>query len=279
MSFLDLAKAPPPQIKTSKRGRKPKGESSNHLKEELIISPDYRPAGWKENGLSFAETIAVYDALNKKKSDLTESESVIAHNYDILKSCYRTPEYILGLANQLIGKFNFDAFYNDLGYTGNSKYATEDFRKLSGYSSEDDGFSLSNWTRITTDLEQPVGFKNPPFNKLEDAARIANAFIESDKRSPRLVFLGTLDFTQYLQESLRVADYLLMLGRVNFLPMPGVKTSSPRGSVGMLIYNPLLDIGNSRFIMYQGQLYYAIDLRKERNTLNLQQLSLELGNE
>lgn len=257
------------KIEPKKRERKPKVQNAQN---DIIIDSSYRPAGWKENGLDFAETVLAFDSLNKKKKDLTEQELIIAHNYEILKSCYRTPRYILNLAKQFIGEFNFDAFYNNYGFTNSGK---ENFKTLSGYSSEDDGFNLYNWKHITADLEQPVGFKNPPFNRLEEAAQVINSYIKEDKKQSRIAFLTTLDYTNYLANCFRNADYFLMLGRVAFLGMPGVKTSTPRGSVGMVIYNSLLDIGNSRFIQFNGNLYYCVDLRKERSTLNLRQLALD----
>lgn len=281
MSFLEIAKKLPTSTsQPTKRGRKPKGENAyNHLKESEQIPSDYRPPNWKDSPLSLSETVAAAESIKKKKGELSESEAIIVHNYEILKSCYRTNEHILRLKNLFIGKSNFDAYYNSLGYTGSERYAEKDFRTLSGYSSEDDGFNLSNWKRVTADLETPNAFLNPPFNRLEDASRITNAFVESDTRNPRIAFLGTLDYTNYLQESLRVADYLLMLGRIQFLPMPGVNISYPRSSVGMLVYNPIIEIGNSRFVMFEGNCYYCVDLRKERDALDLQQMILNLGGE
>lgn len=281
MSFLEIAKTfPTPTPQPAKRGRKPKGENSpTFLKESEQIPSDYRPPNWKDSPLSLFETVAAAESIKKKKGELSEAEVVIVHNFEILKSCYRTNEHILRLKNYFIGKSNFDAYYNRFGFTGSEKYAEKDFRTLSGYSSEDDGFNLSNWKRITADLEAPNAFLNPPFNRLEDASRVTNAFVESDNRNPRIAFLGTLDYTNYLQESLRIADYLLMLDRIQFIGMPGIKKSTPRGSVSMLIYNPILEIGNSRFVMFEGNTYYCVDLRKEQNTLNLQQLVLDLGEE
>lgn len=267
LSLIETVKQQP-LTQPKKRGRKSKIQN---ITEDIIINPSYRPAGWKESSLSFAETIEIFESLKKKKKDLNEQELVIAHNYEILKSCYRTPKHTLNLAKEFIGEFNFDPFYNPYGFTNSGQ---ENFKTLSGYSSEDDGFKLHNWKRVTTDLDQVIGWGNPPFNRLEDAATVTNAFIDDDTKNSRFAFLTTFDFTNYLSDCFRSADYYIMLGRVAFLGMPGVNTSTPRGSVGMVIYNSRLDIDNSRFVEFEGNSYYTVDLRKERTTLHLKQLSL-----
>lgn len=271
MSFLELVKKEASQQNTVST-RKYQRRSKIEFVEQ--ISEDYRPAGWLTSPLSFSETVAAFEQIKKKKKDVTNlEEQIIVHNHDILKSCYRTPKNILKLANKFIGKFNFDPHYNNYGFTGNEEFAEKDFKYLSGYSDEDDGFNISNWHRATNDLEEVIGWDNPPFNKLENAAKIVNEF--SKEKEVRFAFLHTLDYTNYMQECLRNADYFIMLGRVQFLPMPGIKTSTARGSVGMSIYNSKLDIPESQFIEHEGEIYYCINLKKERQIRNLSQLSLE----
>lgn len=269
MSFLDIVKKINIEPIKQKRSRKPKTVIESG--EEMDFA--YRPAGWLDSPYSFNETIQLTESFRKKKKDLTDSEKIIIHNYEILKSCYRTPKHLLKLAKTFIGEFNFDPFYNTYGFTGLSEFATEDFKSLSGYSDKDDGFKLSNWYDATFNLEEVIGWGNPPFNKLESAASLVNTF--SKEKEVRFAFLSTLDYTNYLQNCMQLADYFIMLGRVQFLGMPGIKMSSPRGSVGMLIYNSKLNIDDSQFIEFEGNIYYCINLKKQRQMRNLSQLTLE----
>lgn len=217
---------------------------------------DYYPPGWKHNGLSFEQTIKESTKFkNKGKASLNAEELIIANNAALLRSCYGTPDFLLELGNYFIGKYDQDPFYNDYSLLKNEKYSNDDIITLNGSCPEKNGFDIKNW----------IGKKvwvNPPFSNLSDGAELCNQYSQFDHK-PSIAFICNLDYSKYFQECMKYADYLLILGRIQFNPLPGLKNSQPTGSSSMFIYNSEKKNIQTGFLNFKSKGYYIVNLENK----------------
>jgi len=216
------------------------------LHEEFLKNPvslsengmNYIPPGWEYNGLNFEQTIKKTKEIlkNSKKSELSGNDLRTTENAKLLRSCYTTPDDILSLGNYFIGKYDFDPYWNPYSLI-KSHLFSENLRVLDGTSKEKDGFNIKNWNGNSL-------LVNPPFIKLKEGAYLCIEYSQQE-HSPGIAFICNLDYTNYLKECIKYADYLIMLGRVFFKPLPGIEVSSPTGSSVMVIFNSKKDIKTS----------------------------------
>lgn len=232
----------------------------NLLNGIVIDESQYYPPGWVHNGLNFAQTIIEAEKFkNKKKNSLNNIELIIVNNAALLRSCYGTPDWLLKLGNYFIGLYDQDPFYNRYSLINNREYSIEDLITLDGSCESKNGFNLNNWTGSRL-------LVNPPFSNLSDAANICN--IHSIKEyKPKIAFICNLDFSNYFKTCMKYADYLIILGRVQFNPMPGLKNSQPTGSSALFIYNSDKEL-DSQFFQFYNKDFYCINL-KNKDCLNL----------
>lgn len=232
----------------------------NLLKGVIIDENQYYPPSWNHNGLDFAQTITEAEKFkNKKKASLNSIELNIVNNASLLRSCYGTSDWLLELGNYFIGLYDQDPFYNPYSLIKDEKYSIEELITLDGSDETRNGFNINNWVGSSL-------LVNPPFSDLSDAAKICNEY-SCKEYKPKIAFICNLDFSNYFQECIKFADYLIILGRVQFKPMPGLKNSQPTGSSALFVYNTdkLID---SQFIEFKNKKYYCINL-KNKQCLNL----------
>lgn len=241
-------------------------------KEKEIQEVDenqYFPPGWINNGLDFSSTIREADKLkNKKKANLNATELVIANNAAFLRSCYGTPEILLELGNYFIGKYNFDPYFNPYSNLKNEKYS-ENLVTLNGSNRSQNGFLIENWNGTSL-------LVNPPFSNLSDGAKLCNQYSQFEHK-PGIAFICNLDYSNYFQECCSCADYMIILGRVQFKPMPGLKNSSPTGSSAMFIYNSKIPDIETGFILLNGKSYYLVNLKNKKEMVLKSKLEGLLG--
>lgn len=233
-------------------------------KPEINVNSDegYHPPGWKFNGLSFEETIKEATKLkNKKKDSLTTEELIISNNASLLRTCYGTPDFILELGNYFIRKYDQDPFYNDYSLLKSEKFSDENLITLDGSSPDKNGFDIKNWTGKKV-------WVNPPFSNLSDGAELCNQYSQF-KHKPSIAFICNLDYSKYFQECMKFADYLLILGRIQFNPLPGLKNSQPTGSSALFIYNSERKNIQTGFLNFKSKGYYIVNLEnKSANSCN-----------
>ena len=56
---------------------------------------------------------------------------------------------------------------------------------------------------------------------------------------------------------------MIILGRVQFKPIPGLKNSQPTGSSVMFVYNSDVEL-NTGFILHNGKSYYCVNLKNKK---------------
>lgn len=228
----------------------------NLLNDIVIDENQYYPPGWIHNGLDFKQTIIESEKLkNKSKKSLNNIELAIFTNAALLRSCYGTPEFLLELGNYFIGLYDQDPFHNPYSLIDNRKYSISELVKLDGSCESKNGFNIQNWVGCSL-------LVNPPFSDLSEGATLCNAYCNNEKK-PGIVFICNLDFSIYFQKCMKYADYLIILGRVQFKPMPGLKNSQPTGSSAMFIYNSNREI-DTQFIEFQNRKYYCINLKNKK---------------
>lgn len=238
----------------------------NLLNDIVVDENQYYPPGWIHNGLDFKQTIIESEKLkNKSKKSLNGIELAIFTNAALLRSCYGTPEFLLELGNYFIGLYDQDPFHNPYSPIDNVKYSNPELIKLDGSCESKNGFNIRNWVGSSL-------LVNPPFSNLSDAAEICNNYSIKDYK-PGIAFICNLDFSNYFQKCIEYADYLIILGRIQFKPMPGLKNSQPTGSSAMFIYNSKREI-NTQFIEFQNRKYYCINL-KNKKCVNLDENELK----
>ncbi len=242
------------------------------FKEEEITEIDenqYFPPGWVNNKLDFSSTIKEADKLkNKKKANLNATELVIANNAAFLRSCYGTPEFLLELGNYFIGKYDFDPFFNPYSNLRNEKYS-ENLVTLNGSNRSQNGFLIENWQGSSV-------LVNPPFSNLSDGAKLCNKYSQFEHK-PGIAFICNLDYSNYFQECCVCADYMIVLGRIQFKPMPGLKNSSPTGSSAMFIYNSKIPDIETGFILHNKRNYLLVNLKNKKETVLKNELQNLLG--
>lgn len=232
----------------------------NLLKGIVIDENQYYPPGWIHNNLDFSQTIIEAEKFkNKKKNSLNNNELIVVNNAALLRSCYGTPDWLLELGNYFIGLYDQDPYHNPYSLIDNTKYSIPELIKLDGSCESKNGFNIQNWVGSAL-------LVNPPFSNLSDGAELCNTYYDN-KKKPGIAFICNLDFSNYFKECMKCADYLIILGRVQFKPMPGLKNSQPTGSSALFIYNSKKEIG-TQFIKFQNKDYYCINL-KNKAILNL----------
>lgn len=270
------------QEKTSskkKRKYKRKEESVDDAdSNDIFFGLDYYPPGWiqlkqDDKILEPVDVVKIAKEL-KNKEPVSEFEKNIIVNLKLLRNCYCTEKQQLRLSKYFIRKIHLDPFYNPYAYTSLEEFADKDFKYLDGSSKDMDGFNIENWRKILKERNSSYFsvFANPPFDDLSKCADACNEF-SLEKIKPSITFVANLDWTNYLKECFKYADYCIILGRVNYKPIMGLTNSSPRNSTIFLIYNSLMEIENNCNLILNGMQYYCMNL-KFKKEIDLQQLEL-----
>lgn len=240
-------------------------DKSNNESEELKIIENYNPPNWIPLEFSYYEIVKLGSKIKEKKN-LDEKSSAILNNYNLLKDCYCTLPRELNVAKYFIGKFDQDPFYNPYSFTALEKFAESNFIYLDGSSKEKDGFNIKNYVGNSL-------FINSPFSGLSDAAKICNQYALANHK-PSIAFIANLDYTKYIKECFKIADYCIILGRTQFRPLPGLKNSSPRGSTVLLIYNSKTHFEGNRELYFENKEFYCINLKEKKPPICVNQMEL-----
>lgn len=207
------------------------------------------PPNWNFNGYTIEMNLTMARTIRDKKKSLHNAEEKrILENEKIIRSCYCTPEVILYLARFFIGPFELDPFYNPHAKT--ASYGSKNFTYFDGVNG--DGFDISKWEEFESIWE------NPPFNRLGEAANRTIEFLKTSDAA--VAFICSLDMTSYFKEFLKIADYLIILDRVKFVPIPGLKVSQPANSNALFIFNSKKEVPTG-LIKVQGSEYYCVNLK------------------
>lgn len=258
ISFLDLC-AEYEKEKAVEEKKKQKKLEENSTENYL----NYIPPNWQGTELDFKITVELGKILAKKKvEELTDDEKITVNNFDILKSCYCTPYSPLKLAKAFIGKFNFEPYDNPYSLVRTKEFFQEHTEEnpitiLDGFSEDKDGYNIKNWPK-TPNVSALI---NPPFEKLADVAKKCNVYSQMQFK-PKLALICNLDYNEYFRECMRFASYMIILGRVQFRPIPGIQVSSPRGSSALFIYNSKMEVPTGQ-ILCDEKTYYCVNLKNK----------------
>lgn len=251
-----------------KKSKRNKDLEFEEISSETNVDINYVPPGWINIDMNIPEVVDYYFKNMKGRKNYNDKEKLILKNIRILRDCYCTSKTELQLANIFIGKIQFDPFYNPYSFTLLPKFSEENAGFLDGTCSEKDGFNPKNWPETATSF-----FANPPFSKLPEAFAVANE-VSRRENKPSIAIVGNFDYTNYIKDAFKFADYCILLGRVQYKPIIGLTVTSPRWSSTMTIYNSKYKLPNgSTRIFLKGREYFVIDLQNKK-AIDLLQLEL-----
>jgi hypothetical protein len=224
--------------------------------KQKLNQKEWYPPGWYYNKYSLKENLDLARNLGKeKKSLLSEEDFKILNNEKIIRSCYCTTDIILKLSSWFIGKFDLDPFYNPHALT--SLYSEKNFKFFDGING--DGFDIKLWKTYKK------VWVNPPFSRLKEAAEKVLEFIKENPNS-RVAFICNLDMTSYFEKFLGVADYMIILDRVKFIPIPGLKVSQPTTSNALFIFNSEKNLETGKIKIGSSE-FYCVNLKNKKVTV------------
>lgn len=229
-------------------------EYNNRKNQEGWFPPD-----WNFNGYDITMNLRMARTIRDKKKSLHSlEEKKILKNEKIIRSCYTTPRKELTIAKFFIGLFDLDPFYNPYAIT--AEFGSENFEYFDGNNA--DGFNIDLWEKLNPNSI----WENPPFNRLKEAAEKTDEYLQRGNDTA-IAFICNLDRTSYFDRFLEIADYLIVLNRVKFDPIPGLEVSQPTTSNAMFIFNSKKDLPTCNLTI-EGTTYLCINL-KERETIEI----------
>lgn len=227
---------------------------------------NYIPPKWQGENFDFNLTSKQGKLIAKKKvEELNDDEKIVLNNFNILKSCYCTPYSVLKLAKSFIGKFNFEPYDNPYSLVKTKEFFHDNTEEnpttvLDGFSEEKDGYDIKNWPKPKQG-QTVSALINPQFEKLADVAKKCNIYSQMQFK-PKMALVCNLDYNEYFKDAMKHASHMIILGRVQFKPIPGVKTSSPRGSNALFIYNSKAEIPTGS-LLCDDKTYYCVNLKNK----------------
>lgn len=262
ISFLDLCNEYQKEKELEEKQKQKKLE-----KENADNFLNYIPPKWQGelqgNNIDFNWISKQGKLLAKKKvEEMNDDERIIHNNFNILKSCYCTPYSVLKLAKIFIGKFNFEPFDNPYSLVKSKEFFQESTEEhpttvLDGFSEDKDGYDIKNWPKIAN----TSALINPQFEHLSSVSKKCNVYSQMQFK-PKMALVCNLDYNEYFRENMKHASHMIILGRIQFKPIPGIKTSSPRGSNALFVYNSKAEIPTGP-ILLDDKIYHCVNLKNK----------------